>query len=333
MWGAIFPGQGSQSVGMGRFLFDEFAAARQLFEEASDTLKQDFKKLCFEGPESELQLTENTQPALLLVSTVTYRVISENLPFKVNMASGHSVGEYAALVASGVLRFGEALLAVRRRGQAMQAAVPVGQGAMAAILGMTDEQVMQLCTSLTSSLAGSGKSVCLEPANFNCPGQVVISGSADSMLALKDLATPAWLEQVFGANPPRLKMIPLNVSAPFHCSLMKPAEVVMAEVLQGMSFNAPQFPVVQNLKAESTSDPNLIREWLTGQISGTVRWTQCQQKLNLHCQQFVEMGGGKVLAGLGKKIDPTKAIHNINSLDDFRTLEQNLKRLETENAQ
>lgn len=319
MWGALFPGQGSQSVGMGRFLFDEFATARRLFEEAGDTLKLDFRKLCFDGPESDLQLTENTQPALVLVSTATAQVASEIMPLKITAAAGHSVGEYAALVHAGVLSFSDALRSVKTRGQAMQRAVPVGQGAMCAVLGMSDDAVKKICQLVEKQ---SGESP-LEPANFNSPGQVVVSGSAKAVEWMRANVKAEWLAEHLPGETGRAKLIPLAVSAPFHCSLMKPAEAEMRAVLETTNFAYPRFSVVQNLTAESSSEPKLIRERLIGQISGAVLWTQCQEAL-LHqgIERYVEFGSGKVLAGLAKKIAGDKArVFNLNSLDDLKALE------------
>lgn len=319
MWGALFPGQGSQSVGMGRFLFDEFATARRLFEEAGDTLKQDFRKLCFEGPEADLQLTENTQPALLLVSTVTAKVVSEIMPLKIDAGAGHSVGEYAALVAADVLKFTDALRAVKTRGKAMQRAVPVGQGAMCAVLGLTDDAVEKMCKLVEIE---SGEKP-LEPANFNCPGQVVVSGSAKAIEWMRANVKPEWVAENLGTDVGRAKLFPLAVSAPFHCSLMKPAEKEMRTVLEAMTFSAPKFSVVQNLTAETTTDTSLIRERLIGQIPGAVLWTQCQEALlRRGIERYVEFGAGKVLSGLAKKIAGDKArVYSLNSLDDLKALE------------
>lgn len=317
-WGALFPGQGSQSVGMGKFLFDEFQTARHLFEEAGDALKQDMKKLCFEGPESDLQLTENTQPALVLVSTVTAQVAHETTGIHIEGGSGHSVGEYAALVHAGVLTFTDALLAVRARGRAMQKAVPVGQGAMCAVLGLQDDVVKKLCAEVEKA---SGFP--LEPANFNSPGQVVVSGSAKAVEWMRENVKAEWMTEKLGADSGKPKFIPLAVSAPFHCRLMKPAEEEMAVVLKGTSFTAPKTAVVQNLTASSTNSPDEIREKLIGQISGAVLWTQCQQELlSRGITKYVEFGAGRVLQGLAKKIAGDQAqVFGLNSIADLKTLE------------
>ncbi len=318
MWGALFPGQGSQSVGMGKFLFENFKSAREHFEEASDVLGQDFKKLCFEGPEDALALTENTQPALLLASTAAFTVAHGMTGLSIVAGAGHSVGEYAALVASGALRFADGLRAVRLRGQAMQRAVPVGQGGMCAVLGLTDEQAAKLCTWVESE---SGERP-LQPANFNAPGQVVISGSAKAL---------AWLranfnvDVIFAPDPPaKARLIPLNVSAPFHGSLMQPAEEEMRVTLAGLPFSEAQWPIVQNFSATESTNPERLRQELVMQISGAVKWTQCIRRLHtLGARRAVEFGPGKVLSGLAKKIDSgSVATLNINSLEDLKNFEK-----------
>lgn len=318
-WGALFPGQGSQHVGMGRFLFDNFTLARERFEEAGDTLKQDFKNLCFEGPESDLALTENTQPALLLVSTVTFDVVRSTTGLKVSAGAGHSVGEYAAMVSAGVMGFSDALQAVRLRGQAMQRAVPVGQGGMCAVIGLSDEQAIRLCAWVAET-SGLGP---LEPANFNAPGQVVVSGSTKAIEWLQAHYTP----EIFAPAAPKVRLIPLKVSAPFHCSLMTPAEAEMRMILTSMPFAAAHWPVVQNFSATESTEGTRLREEIIRQVSGAVRWTQCMQRLHaLGVRHAVEFGSGKVLSGLAKKID-SGAVEtlNINSLDDLQILEKKLK--------
>lgn len=317
MWSALFPGQGSQSVGMGRFLYDNFKSAKESFEEASDVLKQDFKKLCFEGPDSDLALTENTQPALLLVSKVTFDAVQETAGIKFTSAAGHSIGEYAALTTAGVIKFSDALKAVRQRGQAMQKAVPVGEGAMVAVIGLDDEDVVAMCAW---SEKQSGLKP-IEPANFNAPGQVVISGSAKLAAWIRENAKPESFMPP-GKAAGRMKLIPLNVSAPFHCSLMKSAEEKMREVLTATNFSRAAWPIVQNFTAEASQDPQVLREQIIRQVSGAVRWTQCMQNLKKSgAEKFIELGTGKVLSGLAKKIDPTLAVYNVNSLEDLKSLE------------
>ncbi len=317
MWSAIFPGQGSQHPGMGRFLFDQFSLVRQLFEEASDSLKLDFKKLCFDGSEADLALTENTQPCLLLVSTASYRVLETEVGFRPQAAAGHSIGEYAALVAAQTLKFSDAMKAVRLRGQAMQSAVPVGEGGMTAVMGVTPEQIAKICQWATQESALG----IVQPANFNAPGQIVISGK---------LKTLKWLEENFTGEEfgiSRAKFIPLKVSAPFHCDLMKPAEITMRAHLESTDFSKSRFPVVQNVTAEASFDPAAIRENLIVQISKPVRWVECVQALvKMGCTQAVEVGSGRVLSGLVKKIDSDGLkTFNINSLEDLKTIEASLR--------
>ena len=319
MWSAIFPGQGSQIVGMGRFFYDEFKVARETFEEASDVLGRDLKKLCFDGPENELQQTMNTQPALLLVSTVAYRVVQAELAIEVSYGAGHSVGEYAALVCSEALSFADALRAVHSRGHAMQAAVPLGEGAMLAVLGLSDAQVEKLCSwvQTTSGFAP------LEPANFNCPGQVVVSGSSQAINWLK----ANMPSQLFQPETPRMKFIPLAVSAPFHCSMMQPAEQIMREVLGKITFRSPRWPVIQNVTAQPEIDPEVIRGNLVKQVCGAVRWSECMSELNRQgALRSIEFGAGKVLSGLAKKIDSNSLPpFNLNSLEDIKKLELAMK--------
>lgn len=315
----LFPGQGSQSVGMGKAFYSEFAQVRETFEESSDALSIDIKKLCFDGPESDLALTHNTQPALLTVSTAMARAARSHLGLEADRAAGHSLGEYSALVAVGTLNFRDGVRAVRTRGEAMQSAVPVGEGAMAAVLGLADADVVKLC-AWASKTSGLGP---LEAANFNCPGQVVISGKASTMDWLKSNMNP---EAAGISGKP--KLIPLNVSAPFHSSLMKPAEDQMRGVLEKIVFNHPSAQVVQNYSAQEVFDPAVIRENLTKQISSTVRWSESVLRMKtLGSSRWIELGSGKVLAGLMKKIDATQEVLGLNSMDDWKKLETLLNSL------
>ncbi|KYG65252.1 malonyl CoA-acyl carrier protein transacylase [Bdellovibrio bacteriovorus] len=318
MFTLAFPGQGSQQPGMGRFLFDNFKIAQETFEEGSEALKQDMKKLCFEGSEADLALTENTQPALLLVSTATQRVLRNEFNLKVSAAAGHSIGEYAALVAADVIRFDQGMRAVRTRGQAMQSAVPVGKGGMVAVLGLEPDQVETLCNYVVKN-SGVGP---LSPANFNSPGQIVISGSQAAINWLKDNFKP---EVIFADAPKRAKLIPLTVSAPFHCEMMKPAEDKMREVLTAMEFNKAAFPIIQNFHAKSETEGSVLRENLIRQVSAPVRWTQSMETLKaMGHSQIIECGAGKVLQGLLKKIDgdyfkvmTTTSMEDIKNIEDF----------------
>lgn len=318
MWAALFPGQGSQHSGMGRFLYDNFDQAKRLFEEASDTLSVDFKKLCFDGSEADLALTHNTQPCLLLVSTATYRVLENLSDLPIQLGSGHSVGEYAAMVCSGALNFADGMRAVRKRGEYMQSAVPVGQGAMLAVMGLSDDQVRQLCrwAEETSGLKP------LEPANFNAPGQIVVSGSAQLVQWVQD----NFDKEIFSEPPRKIRFIPLKVSAPFHCSMMKPAEEQMRTVLHEMNFSQPRYGIVQNVTAQPVTESKDLRENLIRQVSSPVRWVECVQQLaQQSVNRCIEFGPGKVLSGLVKKIDSEHlTTFNINSLEDLKAAEQQL---------
>jgi [acyl-carrier-protein] S-malonyltransferase len=320
MFFLLFPGQGSQQPGMGKFLFDNFPLARQVYEEASDALALDIKELCFNADEAELSLTENTQPALLVTSTATQRVLAKEFSLPISAAAGHSIGEYAALVAAGSLPFSFAMKAVRTRGQAMQAACPVGQGGMAAVLGLEPQQVIELCDYVMKE---SGQSP-LSPANFNCPGQIVISGSKN---AIQWTIENAKADLIWPNDPPkRMKLIPLQVSAPFHCQLMMPAEKKMAEVLSAIEFKDASFPVIQNFTAKIETQAQRLRENLIRQVSAPVLWMQSMAVAKEHSFKLaVECGTGKVLQGLLKKISGDFQVMSTNSLDDLKAIEKMLE--------
>jgi [acyl-carrier-protein] S-malonyltransferase len=315
----LFPGQGSQQPGMGQFLFNNFKVAKECFEEASEALSQDMKKLCFAGSEADLALTENTQPALLLVSTATQRVLKSEYHIKVSAGAGHSIGEYAALVAAKVINFPQAMKAVRSRGQAMQSAVPVGQGGMIAVLGLEPDQAKFLCEYVVKN-SGFGP---LSPANFNSPGQIVLSGSMKAIEWLKTNFKP----EIFPEPPKRAKLIPLNVSAPFHCEMMFPAEEKMRKILTAMKFSTPEFRIIQNFTANFEDDPEQLRENLIRQVSAPVRWTESMEVLKTqNLTKCIECGVGKVLSGLLKKIDGDSfKVLNTNSLEDLKLIEESLK--------
>lgn len=319
MFTVVFPGQGSQQPGMGKYFFENFKAARQVFEEASDAIKLDIKKLCFEGSDTELALTENTQPALVTVSTAVFKVLESEFGLKPVATAGHSVGEYASLVASKVISLSDAIKAVRLRGQAMQSAVPVGKGGMLAVLGLEDKQVAELCTwVLTESMEGP-----ISPANFNSPGQVVISGSQKAIDWLKQNFKP----EVISGNPKRAKLIPLQVSAPFHCQMMMPAEEKMKTFLSDIKFSNAQFPIIQNYNASPEIDAEKIKFNIIKQISAPVLWTQSVEKMkSLGFKEFIECGHGKVLAGLIKKIDAENlSVFSTQTQEDIKIIEDKIK--------
>ena len=315
MLGFVYPGQGSQSPGMGAFLYEEFEVARRFFEMASDAINLDLKKLCFTGSIQELALTENTQPALLTVSMATTQVIQEITGLVPSLTAGHSVGEYASLVLGGVISFQAAVKAVQLRGQSMQNAVPEGQGGMVAVLGLTEEQVHFLCRWACEN---SGFSP-LSPANYNCEGQIVISGNQKVLNWLKDHFNP----EILPGSPRRAKLIPLQVSAPFHCEMMLPAQDAMAEFFNSISFQDSKLPVIQNVTAKLEKNGELLKKNLITQISGAVKWTQTMQEFKLqNCSTIIECGHGAVLKGLFKKSDADYfKVYCTNSLEDLKALE------------
>ena len=301
----VFPGQGAQKVGMGRSLAETFPICRDTFAEADAALGESLSGLCFDGPAEALMLTENTQPAILAMSTAVARLaVSRGLTPA--FAAGHSLGEYSAHVAAGTLSFADALRTVRRRGRYMQEAVPVGVGAMAAILGLEADQVAQACAE-----AAQGEIV--TPANLNSPGQVVIAGHAAAVARASERA------KALGAK----RAIPLAVSAPFHCALMKPAEDRLAPELRALATHDPSVPVVANVDAEPKRTAAEAVEALIRQVSSPVRWEDVVRRLRAEgVTTFVELGPGKVLAGLIKQIDRTATFA---SVEDEAGLEAALK--------
>lgn len=301
----VFPGQGSQAVGMGKALAEAFPVARDVFGEVDEALKQNLSRLMFEGPEDQLTLTENAQPALMAVSLAVMRVLAKDGHFDLAASAayvaGHSLGEYSALAAAGAFSLADAARLLRVRGQAMQAATPVGVGAMAAILALDYDAVATIAAE-----AAQGD-VCAA-ANDNAPGQVVVSGHKAAVERAIALATEK------GAR--RAVMLP--VSAPFHCALMAPAAEVMAEALAQARIAAPVVPVVANVKAAAVSDPAEIRELLVQQVTGTVRWRESVLWMKAQgVERLVEAGAGKVLAGLAKRIDGDLAAVSLNSPADI----------------
>jgi [acyl-carrier-protein] S-malonyltransferase len=291
----LFPGQGSQSVGMGKDLYDKYPLARQTFEEADDALGFKLSQVCFEGPEDQLRLTEITQPAILTVSVAALRVLETRMP-KPSYVAGHSLGEYTAHVASGTFTFADAVRAVSNRGKYMQEAVPVGTGAMAAILGMSLDKVSEACRDATQG------QVC-EPANINSPEQVVISGNTAAVERATKLADER------GAK--RAKLLP--VSAPFHCSLMRPAQDRLENDLNQLKMQKPAYPVASNVDAEFVTDDVAARDTLLRQVTGSVKWERCMHLLISNgVQTLIEVGPGKVLCGLMRQIDRSKTAMNVS---------------------
>jgi [acyl-carrier-protein] S-malonyltransferase len=322
----LFPGQGSQSVGMGRDLYDNFPTARSVFEEADEALGFPLSKLIFEGPEEDLKLTEHTQPAILTVSVAAARVLAEK-GIAPTITAGHSLGEYSAHVAAGTLTFADAVRTVRSRGRYMQQAVPAGEGAMAAILGLSAELIDEVCSQVTDQLTPlptmsdaktfNANLAVVSPANLNSPDQTVISGAAGAVHLAADLCKAA------GAK----RTVMLQVSAPFHCALMQPAQDALTKDLESIAFHDPAFPVACNVDARLLTRAPDSRECLIRQVTGAVRWVEC---INLLIAQgtthFIEVGPGKVLSGLMRQIDRNQKALNV---EDSASLEKTLTTLTT----
>ncbi len=302
----LFPGQGSQKVGMGSALAREFEAARRVYEEADEALGSPLSRLCWDGPEAELVRTENTQPAILTTSIAVLRAIeAETGPLAFDAAAGHSLGEWSALVAAGALEFADAVRLVRLRGQAMQEAVPEGQGAMAAILGLDAAAVAEVCAA-----AAEGQVV--QAANFNGGGQVVVSGHAQAV------------ERAMAAAKAKgaMRAVPLQVSAPFHCPLMQPAADRMREALARVTIGAMRVPVVTNVEAAPNQDSGRVAELLVRQVTSPVRWEESVQRLAADgVGRGLELGAGSVLRGLCKRIAREMSVVSVGEPGEVRQLE------------
>jgi [acyl-carrier-protein] S-malonyltransferase len=305
----LFPGQGSQAVGMGRDLAERFPVAAQTFAEADQALGFPLSRLCFEGPEEDLRLTENTQPAILTVSVAAWRVLAE-AGVEPALAAGHSLGEWSAHVAAGTFSFADAVRAVKARGRAMQLAVPAGQGAMAAVLSLAPDLVAEACRE-----AEAETGLVVAAANLNSAGQTVISGAAAAV------EKAAALCKAKGAR--RTVMLP--VSAPFHCALMQPAQEEVARVLSAIMLTDPRMPVAANVTGGLVTTAAATEDALTRQVTGAVRWVDCMQSLiAAGAEVFIEMGPGKVLGGLLRQIDPAQKALNV---EDAASLQKTLAEL------
>ncbi len=298
----VFPGQGSQTVGMCKEFYDNYACAKKVFEEADEALGFSIAKMCFEGPEDQLRLTMNTQPAILTCSIAVLAVLREN-GLNCQIAGGHSLGEYSALVAAGSLSLADAVRSVRKRGQFMQEAVPVGEGAMAAVMGLEPETIDAICRKVEAEYGEAVQAV-----NFNCPGQVVIAGAAGAVAKAIDALKEA------GAR----RAVSLPVSAPFHSTLMRPAAARLKEVLDEVEFHDAKFPVVANVTAKPVTKAEEIRSLLVQQAASPVKWEMSMRyMLGEGFDTFVEVGPGKVLTGFTRKIDRTANALNVEDMDSL----------------
>lgn len=298
----VFPGQGSQYVGMGRELATWSEAAKVTFDEADNVLNFPLSRMCFEGPEEDLRLTKNTQPAILTTSVAAWRALNAEIELTPAYVAGHSLGEYSALVAAGSIDFPDALKAVRERGRAMQEAVPAGEGAMAALLGMDRSQITDICDTVSSD------TVLVAAANYNAPGQIVIAGHRSGVLSAIDLFKERGGKRA----------VELPVSAPFHCALMRPAALRMEEVLGDIQIDSPKIVLINNAEAVAIEEAMLIAPSLVRQITSPVLWEDSVEEMVARgVTTFIEVGPGKVLAGLVKRIDKQPAVVSFGAPEDL----------------
>ena len=308
----LFPGQGSQTVGMGLEFYENFDLVKKIFHQADEELRYPISKIILEGPADKLQLTKNTQPAILIVSFSIFKVLKEEFGFNFNsykFFAGHSLGEYSALLCANSINFSDALFLLSERGKAMQEAVPVGQGSMIAVLGLKTPEINNLINERNF------KGVC-EIANDNAEGQVILSGDIENISSFQN----------FLKNK-KIKSIPLKVSAPFHCSLMKPAAEVMRDKINKVNFNKPSNQIICNVTAKTENNPDLIKKLLINQIFSTVKWRESLIFMSqMGEKNFIEIGPGKALTGMVKRTVTDANCFSINSITDIKNLQNELKK-------
>ena len=309
----LFPGQGSQIVGMGSEFYENFDIVKTIFKEADEKLNYNISKIILEGPENELQLTQNTQPAILTVSYSIFKVLKDEFGFEFknfNYFAGHSLGEYSALVCAESLSFNDAVYLLNERGKAMQEAVPVGKGSMLAVLGIKAEELNNIIKNINLK-----EGIC-EIANDNANGQIIISGDKDSVQSFQNLL-----------KEKKIKTIPLKVSAPFHCSLMKPAAEIMKNKINKVKFNDPIFEIINNVTARVEKNSNTIKDLLINQIYSTVRWRESLINMEYAgVKNFIEIGPGKALIGMVKRTITNSNCFSINSIADIKKIENEFKK-------